>query len=55
MLHTKFCGNLSNGSGEDFSRVFTIHGHDGHLCHVTQMPQTIFLSPYPSDFGGEEV
>ena len=28
MLHTKFCGNLSSGSGEeDFLSVFTIYGH----------------------------
>ena len=36
MLHTKFHGNRSAGSGEeDFWRVFTIYGHGGHLGHVT--------------------
>ena len=27
MLHTKFRGNRSTGSGEDFLRIFTIYGH----------------------------
>ena len=27
MLHTKFPGSWSTGSGEDFCRVFTIYGH----------------------------
>ena len=40
MLHTKF-----RGSGEDFSRVFTIYMHGGHLGHVTQMSQTNVRSP----------
>ena len=48
MLHTKFRGNQSDGSGEeDFWRVFTIYGRGGHLGHVTQMTQTNFHSPYP--------
>ena len=34
MLHTKFRGNRSIGSGEDFLRVFTIYGRAGHLGHV---------------------
>ena len=35
MLHTKFRGNRSNGSGEeDFKRAFTIYGHGCHLGHV---------------------
>ena len=38
MLHTKFPGNPSAGSGEDFLRVFTIYRRGGHLGHVTQMP-----------------
>ena len=30
MLHAKFRGNRSTGSGEeDFLRVFTIYGHGG--------------------------
>ena len=48
MLHTKFRENRPAGSGEeDFLRVFTIYGRGGHLGHVTQMPRTNFLSPYP--------
>ena len=36
MLHTKFQGNPSIGSGEeDFSKNFTICGHDSHLGHMT--------------------
>ena len=46
MLHTKFRGNLSASSGEDFLMVFTIYGRGGHLGHVTQMPPTKFRSPY---------
>ena len=37
MLHTKFPGNRSVGSGEDFQRVSTIYGHGGHLGHVTSI------------------
>ena len=48
MLHTKFRENRPAGSGEeDFLRVFTIYGGDGHLGHVTQMPRTKLHSPYP--------
>ena len=47
MLQTKFRENRPTGSGEDFSRVFTIYGRGGHLGHVTQMPRTNFSSPYP--------
>ena len=36
MLHTKF-GNRSASSGEDFSRIFTIYGHDSHLGQVTSI------------------
>ena len=36
MLHTKFHGNRSTGSG-DFLRVFTIYGHGSHLGHVTSI------------------
>ena len=36
MLHTKFRGNRSTGSGgEYFCRVFTIYGRGGYLGHVT--------------------
>ena len=37
MLHTKFRGNRSDGSGEDFSRVFNIYVHGDHLGHVTNI------------------
>ena len=47
MLHTKFRGNRSTGSGEDFLRVFTIYVGGGHLGNVTLMPRTNFCSPYP--------
>ena len=48
MLHTKFCENRPNGSGEeDFLRVFTIYGCGGHLGHVTKMQHTNLSSPYP--------
>ena len=46
MLHTKFRGNRSIGSGEDFRRVFTIYGCGGHLGHVTQNLRINFRSPY---------
>ena len=38
MLHTKFQGHRSIGSGEeDFFKVFTIYGHGGHVGHVSQL------------------
>ena len=38
MLHTKSQGHPPSGSGvEEFERVFTIYGHDGHLGHVTKI------------------
>ena len=38
MLHTKFRGNRSAGSGEeDFYRVFTICLQGGHLGHGTSI------------------
>ena len=42
MLHTKFRGNWSTGSGKDF-----LKGDGGHLGHVTHMQRTNFHSPYP--------
>ena len=42
MLHTKFDGNQSIGSSEDFSRVFTIYGRGGHLGHVTSIISSNF-------------
>ena len=48
MLHTKFRGNRSTGSGEeDFLTDFTMYGRGGHIGHVTQMPRTEFRSLYP--------
>ena len=50
-----------------FSMVFTIHGHDGHLCHVTWTIYINFRPPslrilhmkfgfdWPSGFRGEDV
>ena len=41
-----FVKNLSTGSGEDFSMVFTIYGHGSHLNHVTSIPykESLLLS-----------
>ena len=50
MLHTKFRGNWPAGSGEDFLRVFTIHGHGGHLGHVTSIRSSDFLFLVPESF-----
>ena len=50
MLHTKFCGNRSAGSGEDFKRVFTIYGHGGHLGHVTIIMSSDFHFLVPEGF-----
>ena len=48
MLHAKFRGNQTIGSGEEiFLGVFAIYGRGGHLGHVTQMRRTNFRSPYP--------
>ena len=35
MLHAKFHGHLSNGSGEEVLKVFTIYEHGGHIGQVT--------------------
>ena len=50
MLHTKFCGNRSAGSGEEFKRVFTIYGHGGHLGHVTSIMSSNFHFLVPESF-----
>ena len=42
MLHTKFGGNQSTGSREDFLRVFTIYRRGGHLGHVTSIMSSDF-------------
>ena len=64
MLHAKFRGNRSAGSGEE---DFTIYGHGGHLGHVKWTIYTNFGSPsprkpyikfgfdWPSGFRGEDV
>ena len=40
MLHTKFRGNLPTGTGEEGFRPVLPY-------HMTKMPRTKFLSPYP--------
>ena len=68
MLHAKFRWNRSTCSGEeDFWRVFTIYGHDGHLGHVTWIFYIHICYPFllmlhikfgfdwPSGFRGEDV
>ena len=50
MLHTKFRGNWPAGSGEDFSRVFTIYGRGGHLGHVTSIMSIYFHCLVPESF-----
>ena len=50
MLHTKFRGNRPTGSGEDFWRVFTKWGRDGHLGHVTSIMSSDFRFLVPEIF-----
>ena len=51
MLHTNFCENRPAGSvEEDFLRIFTIHGHGGHLGHVTSIMSSDFHFPVPESF-----
>ena len=51
MLHIKFRGNRSAGSGEeDFQRVSTIYGHGGHLGHVTSIMSSDFHFLLPESF-----
>ena len=51
MLHTKFQGHPSFGSGEeDFFKVFTIYGHGGHVGHVTQLSYINLHFHLPSSF-----
>ena len=48
MLHTKFQGYWSTGSGEeDFLRFFTIYGHGGHVGHVTRPFEQLFFPKVP--------
>ena len=50
MLHTKFRGNRPAGSGEYFSRVFTMYWHGGHLGHVTSIMSSDFHFLVPESF-----
>ena len=51
MLRTKYRENRPAGSGEeDFSRVFTIYGHGGHLGHVTSIMLSDFHFLVPESF-----
>ena len=51
MLHTKFRGNRSTGSEEEyFQRVSTIHGHGCHLGHVTSIMSSDFHFLVPESF-----
>ena len=51
MLHTKFRGNRPAGSTEeDFRRIFTIYGRDGHLGHVTSIMLSDFHFLVPDSF-----
>ena len=67
VLHTKFRGNRSTGSGgEDFLNVFTIYGRGGHLGYARTIYTNFgslfsmwlhikFGLDWPSGFGGEDV
>ena len=50
MLHTKFRGNRSAGSREDFQRASTIYGHGSHLGHVTSIMSSDFHFLVPESF-----
>ena len=51
MLHTKFQGHGSIGSGEEeFFKVFTIYGHGSHVDPVTKLICINFHSYSPSSF-----
>ena len=50
MLHTKFPGNRLTGSREDFLRIFTIYGRDGHLGHMTSIMSSDFHFLAPESF-----
>ena len=44
MLHTKFRGNRSTGSGEEnVRRVFTIYGRGGHLGNLIKVRKQTFV------------
>ena len=50
MLHTKFQGHQSIGSGEEDFKVFTIYGHGGHVGRVAQLICINFHSYSPLSF-----
>ena len=58
MLHTKFRGNWSAGSGEDFKGFFTIYGHGGLFGHVTSIMSSDFhflvLESFHTQFGSDQ-
>ena len=35
MLHAKFHGHWSTGSGEEVLKIFNIYGRGGHIGHMT--------------------
>ena len=56
MLHTKFCQNWSNGSGEEeFCRVFNLYpyGHLTYLGHVTSIMSFNLNSLVPKTLHGK--
>ena len=50
MLHTKFRGNRSAGSGEDCLGFFTICWHGGHHGHGTSIMSSDFHFLVPESF-----
>ena len=51
MLHTKFQGHQSIGTGEEnFFKVFTMYGHGGYVGHVTQLIYINFHFHSPMSF-----
>ena len=51
MLHAKFNGHWSTGSGEeDFLMFYTIYGHGNHIGHVIQLICKNFHSNSPLGF-----
>ena len=44
MLHAKFHGHWSTGSGEEVLKIFTIYGRGGHIGHITWTVKHIFVS-----------
>ena len=50
MLHTKFRGNRSAGSGEDFQSVSSINVDGRHLGHVTSIVSSDFHFLVPESF-----